>query len=134
MRFCQRKKFISPVYQRALHCITYPHSRLSSSDSSIFLNLESRNALVNAYSAIPALSGCASKVPMQPLRRCPRPERDDLLFQVTNKGLRIQSELLDGKLHRTENIPLYICEFHRNWCFASQSAVQCIKRMEAVFW
>jgi hypothetical protein len=67
--------------------VTYPHSREGSSRGSIFRKRESLNALINAYSARPSLRGMASKLPMQPLSLGDLPERDDLVFQVTNNGL-----------------------------------------------
>ena len=67
---------------------THPHSRVSSSRSSIFLKRWSSNALISAYSARPSRIGIASKVPMHPLNRGCRPGRDDLVFQVTKSGLR----------------------------------------------
>lgn len=70
---------------------TYPHSKLCSSDLSIFLNLESRNALISAYSASPSRRGKASKQPMQPRSRGARPGRDERVFHVTNSGLRYRS-------------------------------------------
>jgi len=63
-----------------------PHSRDGSSRRSIFLKRESLNALVNAYSARPLLSGMASKLPIQPLSLGDLLERDDLVFQVTNNA------------------------------------------------
>ncbi len=66
---------------------THEHSSVSSSHSSIPLNLESRNALMRAYSASPSLSGWGSKVPMQPRSLCGRPGREDRVFQVTKRGL-----------------------------------------------
>lgn len=66
---------------------TYPHSSVSSSLFSIFLNLESLKALMRAYSAKPSCNGIASKLPMHPLRRGALPGREDRVFQVTNSGL-----------------------------------------------
>ena len=42
---------------------------------------------MSAYSARPSRSGSASKLPMQPLSLGARPEREERVFQVTNKGL-----------------------------------------------
>jgi hypothetical protein len=72
---------------------TYPHSKLSSSDLSIFLNLVSLNALIRAYSASPSCKRSASKLPIQPRSRGARPGRDDRVFHVTNNGLGLPSVL-----------------------------------------
>lgn len=66
--------------------VTYPHCNLSNSLLSIFLNLESLNALIRAYSASPSCRGMGSKLPMQPRKRHSRP---CLMCQVINKGLEV---------------------------------------------
>jgi hypothetical protein len=85
LRGCQFKK--ARRRMRGVFYCTYPHSRLSSSRSSIFLNLESPKALISAYSASPSLNGSASKLPMHPLNLGARPGREERAFQVTNNGL-----------------------------------------------
>lgn len=65
----------------------YPHSNVFSSDLSIFLNRESLNALMRAYSASPSCKGSASKLPMHPRSLGARPGRDERVFHVTNRGL-----------------------------------------------
>lgn len=66
---------------------THPHSSKGSSFASIFLKRESLKALTSAYSAMPSRMDMGSKLPMQPLNLGARPGREDLVFQVTKRGL-----------------------------------------------
>lgn len=116
---------------------TYPHSRLSNSHSSIFLNLVSLKALMRAYSARPSWRESGSKFPIHPRSLGGRPGREERVFQVTKSGLPVANipsvyniicETSQGR-----HSLFVVCEFGRNRFPMCESAVQCIESMETVF-
>ena len=110
--------------------LAYPHSRLSSSCFSIFRNLESLKALMRAYSAIPSRIGSGSKVPIHPRNLGARPGREDLVFQVTNSGLKIVSKARPGPPGAYSL--LLVWEFDRDRLLGREGAVERIESMKAV--
>lgn len=76
---------------------------------------------MRAYSAKPACSANASKLPMQPLSLELRPGRDERVFQVTNKGLASLS-VSDRGMPAMIDVLLIIWELRRNKCVLREFA------------